>query len=91
MTETSPVEYNWTCYVYMSELEARIVPPPCDEGVLEWIDFDDIESLRVQIPKTDPFVYKYALAGKPFAFDVEYDAELNMTSMVEELENLILC
>ena len=39
------------------------------------------EVLDVPAPKTDWFIYKYILEGKPFAFDAHFDAELNLTKM----------
>lgn len=86
LSETSPVAYNWLCYIYVAEIE-RLPPPPCDEGTLEWIDFQDI--LRVPTPPTDWQIYRYVLAGKSFAFDAIFDENLRMTRFEEELEGIV--
>ena len=74
-------------YVYLAEIDF-IPPPPCNEGKLQWIGFDEV--LNVPSPKTDWFIYKYILEGKPFAFDAHFDAELNLTKMVEEIEGKVV-
>ena len=85
LTESSPTKYNWTSYVYITEIE-YIEPPKCNEGKLEWIEFEEI--LNIPTPKTDWHIYKYILELKPFAFSAEYDKELRLLSMVEEIENV---
>ena len=85
LTESSPVEYNWTNYVYLAEIDF-IAPPHCDEGELKWIDFNDV--LKVPTPKTDWFIYKYILDEKPFAFNAEFNEEIELLSMVEEIEDI---
>lgn len=83
LTESSPTEYNWTCYVYVAEIDFQ-QPPACNEGTLEWISMDEV--LNLPTPKTDWFIYKYLLEGKPFAFDAEYDASMQLRTMREEIE-----
>lgn len=85
LTESSPTKYNWTSYVYITEIE-HIEPPKCNEGKLEWIEYEEI--LNIPTPKTDWYIYKYILELKPFAFSAEYDKELRLLSMVEEIENV---
>ena len=85
LTETSPTEYNWTNYVYLAEVDA-IPAPPCDEGDLEWIHFEDV--LNRPTPKTDWFIYKYILEGRPFAFSAHFDEKINMVTMSEEIEGI---
>lgn len=87
LTETSPIDYNWTSYVYIADIEF-IEPPFCNEGTLMWIGFDDL--LKVPTPKTDWYIYKYILDNKPFAFSAEFDEELTMLAMTEEIENKIV-
>jgi 8-oxo-dGTP diphosphatase len=87
LTETSPTEYNWASYVYIADIDF-IETPSCNEGTLMWISFDDL--LNVPTPKTDWYIYKYILDGNPFAFSAEYDENLNLLSMTEEIENEIL-
>ncbi|WP_064198313.1 MULTISPECIES: NUDIX domain-containing protein [Emticicia] len=85
LTESSPTKYNWTCYVYLAEIEF-IPPPPCNEGDLEWITLDNL--LNLPTPKTDWFIYQYLLLGKIFVFNAEYDENLNLLKMNEEIENV---
>lgn len=85
LTESSPVEYNWTNYVYLAEIDF-IIPPPCNEGELKWISFDEV--LNMPTPKTDWFIYKYILDGKPFAFNAAFNEKIELLSMVEEIEDL---
>ncbi|MCU0443629.1 MAG: NUDIX domain-containing protein [Microscillaceae bacterium] len=87
LTETSPTQYNWTGYVYVADIDYT-EPPACNEGTLEWIAFEDL--LSVPTPKTDWYIYKYILDQKTFAFSAEYDANLNLLSMIEEIENIKL-
>ena len=87
LTETSPTDYNWTGYVYLAEIDF-VPPPPCNEGDLEWIHFDHI--LQVPTPKTDWFIYQYLLSGKPFAFNAEFDENLDLIIMQEEIEDKVV-
>lgn len=84
LTESSPTKYNWINFVYIAEIDF-IEPPFCNEGSLMWIPFDEL--LNVPTPKTDWFIYKYILDGKPFSLNAEYDENLNLLSMIEEIEN----
>ncbi len=83
LVETSPVAYNWQCHIYLADID-RIPPPACDEGELEWIPFDEV--LNVPTPPTDWHVYDYMMRRKPFVFNAIYDAELNLSEMIEEIE-----
>lgn len=85
LTETSPTEYNWTGYVYLADIPFS-EPPPCNEGTLEWITFNDL--LNLPTPKTDWYIYRYILDQKPFAFSAEYDKDLHLLSLKEEIENI---
>lgn len=85
LTESSPVEYNWTNYVYLAEIDF-ITPPPCNEGELKWINFDDV--LKVPTPTTDWFIYKYILDKNLFAFNAEFNEKIELLSMVEEIEDV---
>ena len=87
MVESSPTNYNWICFVYLAEIE-QIDPPACKEGKLEWIKFSEL--LEIPIPKTDWHIYKYLVENKNFMFNVEYDQQLNIISMIEEIENKLL-
>ena len=87
LTESSPTAYNWANYVYLADIDWQPAPP-CDEGTLAWIAFDDL--LNVPTPKTDWFIYKYILDGKPFAFHAEFDENIELRHMVEEIENMVV-
>jgi 8-oxo-dGTP diphosphatase len=87
LTETSPVKYNWINYVYLAEIE-HLTPPFCNDGDLAWIHFDDV--LKVDTPKTDWFIYKYILEGRPFAFNAIFDREIKLIKMTEELEDVMV-
>jgi 8-oxo-dGTP diphosphatase len=87
LVESSPVKYNWTVFIYISEIE-YIPPPPCPEGTLEWIEHDNI--LSVPTPTTDWFIYQYVLENKQFMFDAAYDEEINLLKMTDEIENKVV-
>lgn len=83
LTETSPVKYNWISYIYSAEIPYQPAPF-CDEGILEWIAIEDL--LKVPTPPTDWWIYKYILADKPFVFSADYDADLTMLEMREDMK-----
>ncbi len=87
LIESSPVEYNWMCFIYLADIE-DMLPPYCDEGQLEWIDFADL--LEVPTPPTDWHIYQYLMAQRPFALNAVYDDQLNLLGMREEIEGRIL-
>ncbi len=82
LCETAPVDYNWLCYIYLADIE-YLDPPPCDEGALRWIRFDELPNLP--LPATDWTVYEYVRRGQKFVFDAVFDAQLNLLSMTDEL------
>lgn len=87
LIETSPVKYNWWCSIYMADIPWQEAPP-CDEGILEWIPFAQLESLAT--PATDWHIYQYIARQQPFAMRAVFNADLKMTFMIEEIENRIL-
>ena len=87
LTETSPIDYNWICYIYLAQIK-DITPPFCDEGTLEWIDYNNI--LQVPTPPSDWQVYKYIIENRPFVFSARYDEAMNMTELNEEIEGVSL-
>ena len=87
LVETSPIKYNWICFIYLADI-AYMPPPPCDEGTLEWIHHDDI--LKVPTPPTDWWIYNYIINNKPFVFEAIYDENLKMTKMSEELSGEVV-
>ncbi len=87
MVESSPTKYNWICFVYLSEIE-YVDPPECNEGTLEWIDFSDLKNIPT--PPTDWFIYQYIVQNKTFMLNVDYDKNLNILSMREEINGMDL-
>lgn len=82
LVETSPINYNWICFIYSAEIDF-IDPPECNEGELKWIDFSDV--LNIPTPKTDWYIYKYLIEEKKFNFSAEYDANVEMQIMRDDL------
>lgn len=87
LVETSPVEYNWWCHIYLADIE-RVAAPPCDEGELEWVPFEQV--LHLPTPPTDWHIYDYLMREQPFAMNAIYDADLRLLQMVEEIEGRLL-
>jgi len=83
LVETSPTEYNWWTAIYLAELRERPPLVPCVEGELAWFARDALHTLPM--PETDRHIYAYAERGVPFAFSAEYDAQLRLLRMDEEL------
>ena len=87
LTETSPTNYNWVSFIYSSEIEF-IEAPYCDEGELSWVHENELEDLNT--PPTDLHIYQYVANNIPFVFSAEYDANLNMIALSEELSGNII-
>lgn len=85
LIETSPIDYNWQCNIYVTDID-RIAPPSCPEGELEWITFEKVAS--VPTPPTDWYIYQYLMRGQVFAFNAIYNEKLEMTRMLEEIEHI---
>ena len=83
LIETSPVEYNWWCSIYLADIPWQAAPD-CDEGLLEWIPFSALEELPT--PATDWHIYQYIAREQAFAMRAIFDADLQMQSMIEEIE-----
>ena len=87
LIETSPVNYNWQCNIYLADIP--MMPPPyCDEGTLHWIEFKDV--LSVPTPPTDWHIYQFVMQNRFFALNAVYDADLNLLEMTEEIANEVL-
>lgn len=82
LTETSPSKYNWVSYVYVADI-AYQSPPISNEGILEWITFENLQTIPT--PSTDYFLYEYIAAGVPFALSGLYNEQLSLLSLVEEI------
>jgi 8-oxo-dGTP diphosphatase len=63
--------------------------PECNEGILKWINADEI--VNIPTPKTDWHIYEYALKKQKFIFDAVYDIDLCLLEMSELIENRKLC
>ncbi len=85
LVETSSIQYNWINFVYCGETE-YFQPQYCNEGVLKWINFKDID--KYLIPKTDMYIYKYIINSKIFMFNALYDNNIELISLTEEIENV---
>jgi 8-oxo-dGTP diphosphatase len=83
LVETSPTDYNWWTAVYLADVDERPPLVACKEGELGWFTRDELHALPM--PETDRHIYAYAERGVPFAFSAEYDAELRLLRMDEEL------
>lgn len=82
LSETSPVDYNWLCYIYLADIPWQPAPD-CNEGLLEWIPASRLH--EIPTPPTDLAIYDYVHRGEKFVIDAVYDAELRLTHLVEEL------
>jgi 8-oxo-dGTP diphosphatase len=87
LTESSPLKYNWISYIYLAQID-DIEPPFCDEGILEWINYDNL--LNIPTPPTDWQIYKYVLEGKSFAFNAIYNENMEMVELWEDFEGKII-
>ncbi len=87
LTETSPTDYNWMSFIYTAEIDF-IDPPYCDEGKLMWINESELH--QYNIPATDEFIFNYVSLNKIFAFSAEYNAEMGLFKMKEEISNFLV-
>ena len=84
MVESSPIKYNWISFIFSATIDCT-VPPDSDEGELEWINRDLLES--IPMPETDLYIYEKILANEFFFLDVDYDKDLNIRLMSDQLSN----
>jgi len=82
LVESSPTRYNWTCHIYLSEVD-RVQPPPGPEGEFFWIPYPDLEELDT--PPTDWWIYQMVAQERPFVLNAEYDDHLELLFMEDEL------
>ena len=87
LIETSPTKYNWQSSIYVADIE-YLPPPYCDEGTLKWIPLLDIPN--VPTPETDWHVYHYIMQEKPFVFNALYNDQMELSSMLEEIEGIVV-
>jgi 8-oxo-dGTP diphosphatase len=84
LIETSPTNYNWNSLVYLAHIPFQ-EPPKCKEGILEWIAFDKL--LAIPTPPSDWYIYKYVLDNQAFMLNAEYDENLQMIALWEEISH----
>lgn len=87
LIESSPTAYNWQCNIYLADIPYQ-TPPPCDEGILHWVNYDQIPF--IDTPPTDWLIYQYLMRGQVFAFNAIYDENLVLIRMVDEIEGKAL-
>ncbi|NND70473.1 MAG: NUDIX domain-containing protein [Rhodothermales bacterium] len=80
LVDNSPGLNNWICFVYRSEIEMAD-PVQTGEGVLEWIDADDLNSKP--IPVSDQFIYDFVNRGVRFVLNAYYD-ESNVVYRIDD-------
>lgn len=83
LVESSPTNYNWTCHIYLTDIPEKTVPDDISEGTFHWIPFEALEKLDT--PPTDWWIYQMVAQGRPFVLNAEYDDQLNLLSMDDEL------
>lgn len=82
LTETSKADFNWINYVYVANVEIFDLPE-CNEGILEWVDIKDIDSLPT--PTTDMYIYGYVAKKQFFVLDALYNQDIELVSLEEEI------
>jgi len=82
LVDSSPNDYNWTCFVYHAKVN-YFPPPDCNEGLLTWIPRESFATLP--IPVTDPYLYPLILSDKPFFLNAIYSRENNLMQLTEEI------
>lgn len=82
LIESSPTSYNWHCNIYVADIPYQ-APPPCDEGILKWIQYQDIPNILT--PPTDWHIYQYLMRGQVFAFNAIYNEAMELIQMVDEI------
>ena len=82
LVDSSPTDYNWTCFIYQANIQ-YITPPHCREGTLDWIPIDSLSELPT--PVSDPYLYPLILSGKPFFLSATYSTENKLISLTEEI------
>lgn len=87
LAESSPTDYNWIALIYRATID-RLPPPPCDEGTLEWVDLERISKLPT--PPTDWAIYQYIMNGQNFALDAQYNGQLQLLEMREEISGKLV-
>lgn len=82
LSETSPVDYNWLCYIYLADIPFQQAPD-CNEGLLQWIPAARLH--EIPTPPTDLAIYDYVDRGVKFVIDAVFDEHLNLLRLFDEL------
>ncbi len=82
LVESSPTKYNWTCHIYLADIEPAH-PPTGPEGSFHWIAYSDLKDLDT--PPTDWWIYQLVSQKQAFVLNAAYDADLNLLFMDDEL------
>ncbi|MGZ4779234.1 MAG: NUDIX hydrolase [Thermoanaerobaculia bacterium] len=90
LVDTSPTAFNWWSAIYVADLvrAARPEAGDCAEGTLGW--FSRVELLALPMPSTDRYIYDYLARGQMFAFSAEYDRDLKLVRLDDELARVRL-
>jgi 8-oxo-dGTP diphosphatase len=83
VTETSPTNYNWIDYVFRASVDP-VEEPPCDEGQLIWVPSQRLA--EVDTPAVDGFIYAAIAKQTFFVLDAEYDEDLHLVRLLDEIE-----
>lgn len=84
MIETSPIDFNWTNFIYYAEVKDKNLKE-CKEGELIWIEKEELN--EINMPDSDKFLYKYVFESDAFfVLDVVYDENIKIQSLTELIE-----
>lgn len=81
------IDYNWIDFVFIADVVC-FVPSECEEGVLEWINKDDIFSIPA--PEIDKEMYKYIINNEKFIFNDIYNNDMELIYAKEEIKGKII-
>jgi 8-oxo-dGTP diphosphatase len=84
LVDSSPIDYNWICFVYRASVD-YFVPPDCNEGKLTWVPIESLATLPT--PVTDPYLYPRVLSGQPFFLNALYSSENDLIELTEEISD----
>ena len=79
LVETSPIDYNWTSFVFLAEVP-YFEPPFCDEGKLVWLTIQELENIST--PPTTLPIFNALVQRQYFIFEAIYDGELQLQSLI---------
>lgn len=83
LCETSPIDYNWTSFVFLVEVPYFDLPE-CDEGTLKWISLENISNFET--PPTTLPIFEAILNNKYFVFEAIYNESLNLLSLIDHIK-----